>query len=256
MKQFNLGKVVNAFIFLVGIILVGISVAPCVSKYADIKTILVSVGSSIIATSVVTWVTSYYIVNVNRKKEIIDKWKFFAIYKTRAEMNHESNACLEKCKKNIDIVACGMSNFLSSQGEVLVEKLKSGVTIRIISFSRNTPYIARREVDESIRGIGKYTGVMEEEIYQLEKWVENINAKNANLNLKIKFMPTYPSFSYLRIDNKVFCGFNLPLRKSQQNMGLVFEEGGAGFSYFSKYFQEIWDNEEFCLENSFLNTGE
>lgn len=246
----NLGKVVNALIFMFGVLLVIISVLPPVAAHTDIKTILISVGSSIMATSIVTWVTSYYIVNISRKKEIIDKWKFSAIYMTRAEMNQESNMCLKKCKKNIDIVATGMSNFLSAQGSLLEDKLKEGVTMQIISFSRNTPLIAQRERDESIGGTGKNTGVMEAEICQLEQWVAGMKRKYPKAGLEIKFMPTYPSFSYLRIDNKVFCGFNLPLRKSQQNMGLVFEAGGEGFSYFDHYFQELWRNDQYCQVNS------
>lgn len=88
---------------------------------------------------------------------MIHDWKLKRIFETKAKMNEYSNEYLEKAKSNIDIVAIGMSNFLSLKRELLEKKLSQNVQIRIISCD-NVEMLKQREKDETIDGNGKVSG--------------------------------------------------------------------------------------------------
>ena len=235
-------KLTNVIVLFVGLVFVLSTKFFEMSEVYD--SVCLSVGCSLIATSIATFLTSFYIIKNNEIKEMINEWRLRSIYKTKTEMNEASNKYLEEAKKHIDIIAIGMSNFISYKGEVLEKKAIEGVEIRIISCN-NTEMLNQREKDETIGGDGEVIGTMINEVESLTKWVENI--KNKNGNISIKYHSTYPGFSYLRLDEHIFFGPNLPLYKSQINFALEFDKNGDGGAYFNKYFNKLW--EDVCTES-------
>lgn len=205
--------------------------------------IFLSVGCSLMATSIATCIATLCITSQNEIKEMILNWKLKQIYKTKTEMNEKSNQCLNVAKKHIDIIAIGMSNFLNYKGTILEEKAKSGVTIRIISCD-SEDMLKARERDENILGDSDTSGVMIKEVNELKIWVERVKQNGGDVTLKCH--STYPGFSYLRIDDSIFFGANLPRRKSQLNMAFEFDLNGDGGSQLSNYFDSLWNDENFC----------
>ena len=231
-------KLVNFVVGLIGIILVLLGNIPIFSDV--IKSVLLSIGCSLIATCLATWISSYYILESSEKSHLLLSWKCNNIYETKSLMNNTSNNYLDKAKTNIDIVATGMANFLNVKGDLLEKKAKSGVSIRIISCG-NLKMLFQRERDESLDFEYPSSCKMELEVIKLSEWVEKIS--NNNGKLEIKYLDSYPSFSYLRIDNNLFFGPNLPLYKSQQNCAIEFDIMGKGGEYFSNYFEKLWSSD-------------
>lgn len=239
----NQSKLTNIIIGLLGLLFVLAAIILQISSV--LQNVFLSVGCSLIATSIATWLTSYYLINSNEVKEIITLWKLKGMFETKTEMNIKSNVCLENAKKQIDIIAVGMANFLSSKSSVLEGKALNGVCVRIISCDNQT-MLSQREKDETIRGNGNVIGTMKNDVEELTKWVKEVADKNGNI--AIKYHSTYPGFSYLRIDDSVFFGPNLPLYKSQTNFALEFSIGGKGGHYFSNYFDSLWENDCICSQ--------
>lgn len=231
-------KLINCLIISIGIIV--ILVAVFLQKNIFWNTLLISIGSSILATGIVTYITTVLVISRRDKKEIIDEWGLQAIFSTKAKMNERSNECLEEAKHNIDIIAVGMVNFLNVKKQLLEEKVNKNVQIRIISCD-NIIMLKQREKDESPSQIP--SNVMKGQVEELTKWVCSL----AN-NIKIKYHSTYPGFSYLRIDNHVFWGPNLPLYLSQQNFAFEFSIKGEGGKYLAEYFERLWHDKNICSD--------
>lgn len=159
-------------------------------------------------------------------------------------MNIQSNKCLERAKKQVDIIAVGMSTFLNYKRGLLEQKLREGVKIRIISCN-NIEMLRQRESDESFTGKSKPIDTMKTEVETLKTWVDKSKSIG---NISIKFQQSYPGYSYLRIDDRVFWGPNLPLYKSQQNMAFEFGIHGEGGEYLTEFFESLWNNKELCSD--------
>lgn len=229
---------------IVGVIGLGLVLLILIPNLDDkLCNIFLSVGCSLMATSIATFIATLCITNQNEIKEMILGWKLKYIYKTKTEMNKKSNDCLDAAKKHIDIIAIGMSNFLSYKGDILEKKAKVGVEIRIISCD-NEDMLKARERDEDISGDSDTSGVMIKEVNELKKWVERVKKEGGNITLKCH--STYPGFSYLRIDDNIFFGANLPRIKSQLNMAFEFDLKGDGGSQLSNSFDALWNDNTFC----------
>lgn len=113
---------VNTIVGVIGLVLVLLILIPNLDD--KLCNIFLSVGCSLMATSIATFIATICITNQNEIKEMILGWKLKYIYKTKTEMNKKSNDCLDAAKKHIDIIAIGMSNFLSYKGDILEKKQK------------------------------------------------------------------------------------------------------------------------------------
>lgn len=233
-------RLVNWFVIAIGVILILVAILLQGSPFWH--TLLMSIGCSILATGIVTYITSAYMISRREKKEIIDEWGLQAIFPTKAKMNERSNECLENAENNIDIIAIGMVNFLNVKKQLLEKKLDKNVQIRIISCN-NTKMLEQREIDESSSQAPSY--VMKKQVEELTKWVHSLSDKH---NIMIKYHSTYPGFSYLRIDDHVFWGANLPLYLSQQNFAFEFSIRGEGGKFLNEYFEELWKNQDICSD--------
>ena len=87
---------------------------------------------------------------------------------------------------------------------------------------------------------------MKSDVLALSEWVKGDKRKKGTVN--IKYHSSYPGFSYLRIDDTVFFGPNLPLYKSQINFALEFNIHGKGGQYFVEFFESLWNNNSVCTE--------
>ncbi|SET61494.1 hypothetical protein [[Clostridium] polysaccharolyticum] len=244
-KSMERGSIYNLVIFLFGLLFVlgGI----IIKENNVLETVLLSIGTSLVATSIAAYINSKYIIHNSKLKTVVEQWKLEDIYESKAKMNEKSNNCLEKCKKNIDIIAIGMENFLAKKGTLLEELLQNGVKMRIITCDPSSLFLGRREEDEQGKNIGK----MKLDIEKLQSWIK----KQIGLqrNIEVRYYESYPAFSYLRIDNNLFWSDNLCKMPSQQSMAFEFYKNGKGFRYYSQYFEKIWGS-DLCLKEEQLNS--
>ena len=84
------------------------------SKNTEI--ILVSTGTSVVASSIVVWISSKYLIRENKIGDIIGRWGLTGIYRTRSEMNRKADLTFENLKYELDIIAFGLKSFRHSKG--------------------------------------------------------------------------------------------------------------------------------------------
>ena len=239
-RKKRIKSMLNLIVCLLGIILIAIGLIFGINNCSEyFGTMFTSVGTSILATGIVSAITSHYLMKKDAIKDIINIWGLVNIYQRKSYMNFTSNEYLKKCKHSIDIMAIGMSGFLNSQGDLLKSLINKGITIRIIS-CKSEQYLNQREKDESIHDNFEATGRFYKEVKALDNWV-NKN-KNSNSKIRIKYHETYPAFSYLRIDDHIFFGPNLYLMQSQLCFSYEFSDYGQGASELKEYFDKLWNS--------------
>jgi hypothetical protein len=234
-------ELLNTVIGFVGVLMIAIGLSTNKTDCEDVRAILISVGTSIVASSVVVYLSSHYLFKQSRIKEILDTWKLTGIYRTRAEMNMRTNVCLEECKKEIDIIAFGLKSLRESQSISLEGKIKNGLKLRILTIDPQSTFLPQREKDE-----GEVPGQIKNTIEQLTDWVKKMKGFSPNPNnIELKYYDTLPLDFYFRVDKNLFLGPYLYGRSSQQTISYEFESGGAGFEYWSTYFEKIWNDSNF-----------
>ena len=237
LESLSLDKI-NLMAFILGLALVILGVI-CSD---NIQTISISIGTSIIASSIVAFLSGRYLVKKSKLKDIMEKWGLEGIYETRSEMNESSNTYLNRIEKEMDIVALGMRSFRDAKGSLIKEKVEKGIKIRILTINPESSFIKQREKDEN-----KVEGEIRKTILDLIEWVNELKDKAPQKeNIQIKFYDTYPLDSYLRIDNHIYIGPNMYKKISQQTISYEFKGNSFGYAYYSKYFDTLWKDNKFC----------
>ncbi len=237
-------SLVNFISFLIGLILIMIG---CMisNQYERVDLVLLSTGCSILASSIIVYISSKYIIRETKAQEIILKWGLSSIYSTRAEMNKSSNEKLKKLTNNIDIVAFGLRSFRDSQTDIIKQKVQSGLKVRIITMNPNSVFLKQREIDEH-----EIEGQMKNTILDLITWINLLkNHSPSKSNVQIKFYNTLPQDFYFRVDDTIFIGPYLYGVTSQQTISFEYDKNSIGFSYWQKYFNSLWHDNQFSKQD-------
>lgn len=207
-------------------------------------TVLLSVGGSVVASAVFAFLSSHYLERQARVRDVVNYWKIEAVYRTRAEMNADSNQALADCSQTLDLIAFGLKSFRETQTDLVTKKVGQGLKVRILAPEVDSPFVAQRERDER-----EVEGQIRQTIVDLDVWVQQLRAASPSPdNVRIKHYRTMPLDFYFRIDRSVFIGPYLPGLSSQQTISYQFVAGGEGFEYWTKYFDRLWNDPEFSQE--------
>jgi hypothetical protein len=210
--------------------------------YTTVQNVIISVGCSIIASAMITFVTTLYLNDDKEARRVIDNWGLRNI-EIRSILNVEINKKLESMTDGMDIIAFGMKNFLAAQGRLLEQKVSQGCTIRILTMDPNSEYIKQREKEEK-----EPSGQIKQSIEDLIEWANKINQKNIKGSIIIKTYDSLPQSMYQRVDKYVYVGplhFNKP---SQQTIAYEYKPNSRGAEYYTAYFTSLWENKKFCKE--------
>lgn len=237
-------KLVNHISFLVGIVLIITGVLTS-SLHTDLSVILISVGSSMLASSMVVYMSSKYLIRQKSISKIIEEWGLKAIYYTRSEMNRSADEQLDVLKYEIDIIAFGLKAFRHAVGDIIEEKVKRGLKLRILTISPLSSFVKQRELDE-----GEVDGQIQKTITDLQAWVQKLKKISPYpKNIEIKFYDNLPLESYMRTDNSIYTGPYLYNKPSQQTISYEYRKPSRGFDYWNNYFLELWNDPEFTRED-------
>ena len=143
----RLERLINGVILLMGIIFV--LIGAFVVKDGKIETILISIGTSMISSSIVSFLTSIYIFKYQRAKDISEIWGISSIQEQRAVMNIQVDKYMQKAKNHIDILAYGLKSLRENRTETIKNALKRNVKIRIITVNPNNDLLALKDRDEN-----------------------------------------------------------------------------------------------------------
>lgn len=232
-------SLVNIIIFFIGVFTV---LASFFVKSSDWKNISISVGCSLMASCVVSYLTSKYLIRVSRIKRIINYWGLEAIYETRQEMNQSTDTAFKILENNLDIIAWGLKSFRDAKNKVVMEKVKRGLKIRIITPNPDSEYVKQREKDEK-----EVKGQIKQTIINLVQWLEELKlVAPDSSNIQIKYYNKLPEDFYFRVDKRIFIGPYLYGISSQQTISCEFRGASHGFTYYKNYFEKLWNDTDFC----------
>lgn len=199
--------------------------------------IILNIGCSLVASSGVILLTTFV---VDAKKENpLDQWGIIKIYSTRAEKNADSDPELDKAKYQVDAVAFGLSNFRSKYSKKVESCLKNGVNFRILTMNPNSDFIHQREKEEN-----SAEGQIVKSVNDLVNWADNFNQKGYKGKIIVKGYSCMTLDFYWRVDDEIFIGPYWYGQPSNQTITYAFSEGGKGFTQYSNYFEDLWDNKD------------
>jgi len=170
-------------------------------------------------------------------------WGLSTVFNTRQEMNIRVDALYSDLRTRLDICAFGLKSFRDGKGHEIRQKIKDGLKLRILAPNPDSSFLAQRERDEKVS-----PGEIRKRILDLAKWGKRLqNISPVAENIAIKFYDSLPLDFYWHQERWLFVGPYLYGRGSQQTITYEFAEGGRGYSYFSTYFEELWEDEDFAV---------
>ena len=206
--------------------------------------ILISVGCSLVATSISVFLSSRYLLRLKTIEDMVNNWGLEAIYHSRQEMNIDADLTFPELKHELDIIAFGLKSFRDNKGSAIEDKVRRGLKVRILTIEPNSKYVAQREIDEN-----EIEGQIKKTIEDLENWVNRLKLIAPNpKNVQIRFYNTLPLDFYWHQDDSVYAGPYMYGKGSQQTITYKFRNNSGGAEYYHKYFLELWNNAEFCQE--------
>ena len=236
--QFTLEHLINVIVLSAGIILILLSML-C-EKGGQWETILISIGASLIASAIVSFLTSIYILKYKRAKDIAETWGIRSIEEQRAFMNVQVDERMRKARKHIDIIAYGLKSLRESRTRLIKDALKRKVTIRIITVNPESEVLRVKDKDE-----GKNEGSTAQSITKLVEWAAQLNTGSTG-KIELRFCETLPSELYYRVDKYIYTGPYQFGRESQRSITTEYKSPGKGYSYYKQYFEDLWNDENFC----------
>jgi hypothetical protein len=241
---------IDALIFLIGFVLMLVGLLCDINtewkflglKPATVQNVLISIGSSMVASSIISFLMAVYLKADEEARKVIDTWGLKNI-EVRSALNSEINKNLEGMRRGMDIVTLGMKNFRAAKGALLEQKVKQGCNIRILTMDPESEFLERRDVEE-----GNSIGQIKKEIEDMITWAQRINntqdGKRAG-SIEIRCYDGLPQDMYQRIDNHVYVG---PLhfgKPSQQTIAYEYKPGSKGAEYYTEYFSSLWKDDLF-----------
>ena len=235
MDKYKWYRTVQEYLFQIIIMLAAV-IGMVIAHYAGdekISSLVSGVSASLFASALVAIGSLVLFRNISKRKEVCDQWGLDAIYELRQEANTATNAYQEAANERIDAIAFGLGSWRNARRDVILKLLRKGIKIRIITPHPDNPFLP--DID---RSEGKLEGSTRTSIVKLALFV-NKNSKGNDI--RIKFYMNRPLDSYFRVDNHIFVGPYLYGRASQQTITYEFGKGGNGFTYYSTFFENIWN---------------
>lgn len=237
-EKISAERMINIIIMLIGLLLVIIGIAVFSKEKAS--TILISVGASLIASSIVAFLSSIYIQRYRRAKEISEIWGIRSIEEKRTIMNTRIDECTGKAKRQYDIMAFGLKSLRDGNAKGINDLLKRGASVRILSVDPEIKALEDRDIQEK-----KTPGQTAYTIRQLTEWVDSLK-KNYPGQIEIKLAKHLPSEFYCRVDDSIYVGPYQYGKDSQQMITMEFKNPGKAFAYYEEYFDSLWKDSGYC----------
>jgi hypothetical protein len=229
---------INSVVFCVG--LVTVLASPWCGQWPDLKSTLLSVGCSLMAAAIVTYLSSRYLARRSRIREIMDHWGLEAIYETRQKMNASSDEAWPKAVSHLDAMGWGFRSFRDAKGSDLEAKIAAGMKVRFLVPHPDSETVAQREKEEDVKA-----GSIASEIRKLDAWVAALNEQEPG-SAEVRHYNGHPQDFYFRLDDVVFVGPYLYGKTSQQTISYEFRGPSHGFAHYRGYFERLWNDEGFC----------
>lgn len=191
------------------------------------------VGVSLLLSGILGFFVNVLANRRDARYKVCDDWKIKAIWHTRSEANPTIDECQRKAKERVDVVAFGLSSWRQSKDRLIDEMLARGVKIRIITMDPDNLFLGMRDRAEE-----KTEGYTRDTIMQLIQFFRQTEKRKS---VEIRTHGELPLDFYFRVDDRVFVGPYQFGADSQRTITYEFEKGGEGFSYYTDYFEKLWE---------------
>ena len=218
-------------VLLIGIIAIIISFI--VKDTGKVFSTINGIGVSLLLSGILGVFMNILFSRKDAKYKVCEEWKIKNIYFSRTIANITVDSYQQSAKKNVDIIAFGLSSWRQSKESLIDNMLSNGVKIRIITMNPDNPILTMRDQAE-----GKPEGYTKKSIMELRTFFKKTSIRK---KVKIKYHNDLPLDLYFRVDNHVFVGPYLFGKDSQQMITCEFEKGGKGFDYYTNYFDSLWN---------------
>lgn len=168
-------------------------------------------------------------------------WGLKHIFRTRAEKNTEADIKLLPHTMELDGIAFGLKTFRSAHSEDIERGLLRGMRIRLLCMHPDSSFVKQREIEEK-----EVEGQISKSIIDLLEWAKALKKKTGG-NISIKYYHAMTLDFYWRLDDVLYVGPYLYGRASQATLTYKYEKGGMGYSEYSRYFEDLW-NDDFLTE--------
>lgn len=197
-----------------------------------------SIGCSLIASSIVAYLTSLYAFQHEKEHEITQVWGPANIYKTRQAMNVASEKYLNNANEQLDYIGFGFRSLRNSKDNEIKELATKGVKIRFLVMNPNSTFVTEREKEE-----GTAPNEISHSIEQLKEWLKCVKTVASNPdNIQLRYYNASNLDFYHRVDNKIYVGPYWYGKQSQQTITYEFSAPSEGFALYEKYFNRLWND--------------
>lgn len=230
--QFNKNSIIAGLVVLI----IGGVVLWLQKVFPENSTLCISVGCSLIASSIVSLINNFLVERV--KEDPLAPWGFSRIYTDRSEMNRDCDVSMHRSSvSRIDAVGFGFRSYRERQSGFTEELLKKGVQFRILTMDPDSPFVAEREKEENVQ-----PGQIGKTIRDLIEWADRMNGKGYEGKVFVKGYSSMTQDFYWRVDNDVFFGPYWYGIDSQRTVSYKYS-GGEGFKLYSENFEKMWTDE-------------
>lgn len=240
-NAWSMERSVNVIISLMGIVLVLVGIF-VFHDNQQIETIMVSVGTSIIASSIVAFLSSIYIKRYRNAKELAETWGIVSVEARRNLMNPRIDARLKETKHQYDFLAYGLKSLREDNAIEAENALKRGAKLRIITVDPNIEELKLRDQEEN-----KIEGSTADSINKLIEWYYELKKKYPE-QCELRIARFLPAWFYCREDDYVYVGPYQYGKDSQQVITTEYKRHGNGFDYYENYFEKVWNDLNYCRQ--------
>ena len=224
----------NIIVGLVGLLIVFVSLLFNSNK--DCKTIILSIGTSIIAASIVSFLDMLRGEQVreseDRVNDIVITGGIDNIFKRR-DLD-EYNELVNRAKKSIDITGYSLRGFYESNKDFILRKCNKNKSfkVRIILVNPDSQFSINRDVEENEAGSRLFI----ETYNNLLKW----SSKSENIQIRLIDAPL--SDMLYRIDDVMYTGPYFYRTSSKETYTNKLKSTGWLFKAYQENFDRMWED--------------
>ena len=241
---------IHIIIFLIGLITIvsaeQISSLVKTSNYKTLESLIIAVGTSIVATGIVGWVLFFYLQREKNENEKIERVLSSGIIDSftgrSVHIKDEYVSRFDNSREKIDFIGFGLRSLREDQLENFPRWL-SHSKIRVLLIdptypSKSASYSDQRDAEE-INSPGSISidvkKFLEETLEIKQRFPENF---------QIRLYRCLPSINYCRVDNEIFWGPYLVHEQSRNSPTFLISDQGPLFAVYANHFEKIWNDEE------------
>ncbi len=208
-------------------------------------TLLIAIGTSLIATGIAGWTLFAYVLltdRLNKRFEILSDFGLLAIFKERSlGIRDVYESRLDQAEEHIDLLGFGQRAFRQDFAERFPMWLGRGVHIRILLLDPSFPKNSWSVADQRDREEQNDEGEIKRDV---KSFLEKTQAlRERHEKFEVKLYRCLPTVNVLRIDDELFWGPYL-LKKPSRSAPTLLVELGELYDVMLQHFESIWDDDE------------